>query len=131
MSVGCQRLMVCYSASDPRSLARRNTSMISANSIRYATEHDTDSLTRLAELDSQTELAGRVLIAYHDGTPVAALSLDDGRVIADPFQRTDHQVANLRMRAGAIRAFEVTPSLRERLLAALPALRGNSVVVYP
>jgi hypothetical protein len=33
------------------------------------------------------------------------------------------------MRAGAIHAFEATPSLRERLLAALPADRGSSNVV--
>ncbi len=105
--------------------------MISANSIRYATDQDTQALEGLAELDSQKPLDGRVLVAKHHGTPAAALSLDDGRVIADPFQRTDHLVANLRMRAGAIRAFEVTPSLRERLVAALPAQRGNSVVVYP
>ena len=52
-------------------------------------------------------------------------------MIADPFQATDHLVVNLRMRAGAIRAFEISPSLRERLVAALPAQRGTSVVVYP
>ena len=105
--------------------------MISANSIRYATGQDHDALSKLAELDSQKPLGGRVLVAHHNGTPAAALSLDDGRVIADPFQRTDHLVANLRMRAGAIRAFEITPSVRERVLAALPTQRGNSVVVYP
>jgi hypothetical protein len=38
-------------------------------------------------------------------------------------------VAALRMRAGAIKAFETTPSLRERLLAALPSERGRSNVV--
>jgi hypothetical protein len=106
-------------------------SMISANSIRYATEHDSETLERLAELDSQLSLAGPVLIAELGGVPAAALSIYDGRVIADPFQSTDHLVANLRMRAGAIRAFEITPSLRERLVAALPAQRGNTVVVYP
>jgi hypothetical protein len=105
--------------------------MISANSIRYATAHDTETLERLAELDSQLPLTGPVLIAELGGIPAAALGIGDGRVIADPFQSTDHLVANLRMRAGAIRAFEVTPSLRDRLLAALPAQRGNSVVVYP
>jgi hypothetical protein len=104
--------------------------MISATLIRFATRHDSDSLRDLAELDSRKPLDGRVLVADLDGTPVAALSLDDGRVIADPFQRTDHLVANLRMRAGAIRAYEVTPSVRERVLAALPSQRGNSVVVY-
>jgi hypothetical protein len=105
--------------------------MISANSIRYATEQDTQTLERLAELDSQPTLSGPVLIAELGGIPAAALSIGDGRVIADPFQGTDHLVANLRMRAGAIRAFEITPSLRERLVAALPSQRGNSVVVYP
>jgi hypothetical protein len=104
--------------------------MISATLIRFATRHDSDSLRDLAELDSRKPLDGRVLVADLDGTPVAALSLDDGRVIADPFQRTDHLVANLRMRAGAIRAYEVSPSVRERVLAALPSQRGNSVVVY-
>jgi hypothetical protein len=105
--------------------------MISANSIRYATEQDTQTLERLAELDSQPPLSGPVLIAELGGIPAAALCIGDGRVVADPFQGTDHLVANLRMRAGAIRAFEVTPSLRERLVAALPSQRGNSVVVYP
>ena len=104
--------------------------MISATLIRIATRHDSDWLRDLAELDSRKPLDGRVLVADLDGTPAAALSLDDGRVIADPFQRTDHLVANLRMRAGAIRAYEVTPSVRERVLAALPSQRGNSVVVY-
>ena len=105
--------------------------MISATSIRYATEQDTQTLERLAELDSQPPLAGPVLISELGGVPAAALSIGDGRVIADPFQNVDHLVASLRMRAGAIRAFEITPSLRERLVAALPAQRGNSVVVYP
>jgi hypothetical protein len=105
--------------------------MISATSIRYATEHDTETVERLAQLDSQPPLTGTVLVAGLCGVPAAALSMEDGRVVADPFQRTDHLVASLRMRAGAIRAFEVTPSVRERVLAALPSQRGNSVVVYP
>ena len=105
--------------------------MISANSIRYATDQDTQTLERLAELDSQPSLSGPVLIADLGGIPAAALCIADGRVIADPFQGTDHLVANLRMRAGAIRAFEVTPSLRERLVAALPSQRGTSGGVYP
>jgi hypothetical protein len=104
--------------------------MISATSVRYAAERDTETLERLAELDSQQPLTGTVLVAGLCGVPAAALSIEDGRVIADPFQRTDHLVASLRMRAGAIRAFEGTPSVRERVLAALPSQRGNSVVVY-
>ena len=37
--------------------------MISANSIRYATDEDAQTLERLAELDSQPPLSGPVLIA--------------------------------------------------------------------
>jgi hypothetical protein len=105
--------------------------MIAANSIRFATEEDAGTLKALAELDSQQPLGGQVLIAEIDGAPAAALSLADGRAIADPFKRTDHLIANLRMRARAMRSYEVTPSLPQRLLAALPARRGSSITVYP
>jgi len=84
-----------------------------------ATADDADALRRLADLDSQAPLAGRVLIGEIAGSPAAALSLDDDRVIADPFRRTDHLVACLRSRAAAMRAYEATPSLSERMRAAL------------
>ena len=95
--------------------------MFAANTykLRFATGDDADALRRLAELDSRPPLAGRVLIGDIAGSPAAALSLSDDRVIADPFRRTDHLVARLRIRAGAIRAHEATPSLSERLRAAL------------
>jgi hypothetical protein len=70
-----------------------------------------------------------VLIREIDGTPAAALSLGEARVIADTSRPTDRLVATLRMRADAIRAFEATPSLRHRLLAALPKERGRSNMV--
>ena len=107
--------------------------MIAANAyrIRIATVEDADTLGRLAERESQQPLVGRILIGQIDGAPAAALSLHDGRVIADSSHRTDRLVATLRMRAGAIRAFEATPSLRERLLAALPAERGATVLQAP
>jgi hypothetical protein len=89
--------------------------------IRFATAKDTDTLQRLAEHGSQQPLRGRVLIGQLGGTPAAALSLLDGRVIADSAPRTDQVVAALRMRAGAIRAYEATPSLRDRLRAAFAA----------
>jgi hypothetical protein len=95
--------------------------MFAANTykLRLATEEDADALRLLAELDSRAPLAGRVLIGEIAGSPAAALSLNDDRVIADPFRRTDHLVACLRIRAGAIRAHEATPSLSERMRAAL------------
>ena len=105
--------------------------MIAANAylIRLAATEDAEGLRHLAERESEQPLVGRVLIGQMNGTPAAALSLHDGRIVADSSRRTDRLVATLRMRAGAIRAFEATPSLRERLLDALPNERGGSNVV--
>lgn len=88
--------------------------------IRLATDQDRDALDRLTERNAQRPLAGRVLIGQLDGAEAAALSLSDGRVVADSSPRCAHLVANLRVRAGSILAYEATPSLRERLLAGLP-----------
>ena len=97
--------------------------MYAANAyvIRMATPDDEGTLRRLAVLDSRAPLEGAVLLGEIAGTPVAALSIADGRVAADPFAPTAHLVATLRVRAEGLRAFERTPSLRERLLAGLPA----------
>jgi hypothetical protein len=97
--------------------------MFAANTyrIRLAAEGDTDTLRRLAELSSDRPLDGRVLIGEIDTVVVAALSLSDGRVIADSVPYVDYVVANLRVRADSIRAYEAMPSLDHRLLAGLPA----------
>ncbi len=63
--------------------------------IREASRADADALHRLAALDSRPVLRERVLIGELDGVPAAALSLADGRVVADPFRRTDGLVAQL------------------------------------
>lgn len=75
---------------------------------------------RLAELDSQRPLTGPALVGEIDGRPAAAISLTDGRVVADPFQHTAALVAHLRLRARALSEFERTPSLAERLRERLP-----------
>jgi hypothetical protein len=67
--------------------------------LRLATADDADAVRRLAALDEQRELAGPVLIAVVDGTAVAALSVQDGRSVADPFVLTRELVALLRLRA--------------------------------
>jgi hypothetical protein len=105
--------------------------MIAANAyrIRFATVEDADTLARLAERNSRQPLVGRILMGEINRTPAAALSLHDGHVIADSSPLADRLVAALRVRAGAIRAYEAMPSLRERLLAALPAERGRPTVV--
>ena len=91
--------------------------MYAANTykIRMATDDDAEALRRLAELDSQRPLGGRIMIGELDGAPAAALSLSTSRTIADPFRPTAHLVASMRARAGGIIAVERKPSLRERL----------------
>ena len=107
--------------------------MFPANTYRIwlAGADDADALTWLEDQASRPPLDGRVLIGEIAGTPAAALSLYDGRVVTDGSRNTDHLVTVLRMRAGAIRAYEATPSLPERLRAALPAYRGESIVIPP
>ena len=66
------------------------------------------------------ELRGPVLIGEVDGRPAAALSVADGRAMTNPFQPNASLLAHLRMRAGALRAFERVPSLAARMRAAVP-----------
>jgi hypothetical protein len=105
--------------------------MFPANTYRIwiADAGDADALKWLEEHAGQPPLSGRVLMGEINGTPAAALSLHDGRVIADRARNTDRLVVTLRLRAGAIRAYEAVPSLPDRLRAALPAYRGESVVM--
>jgi hypothetical protein len=60
-----------------------------------------------------------VLIGELDGSPAAALSLADGRAIGDPFRPTAQLRMLLRVRATAYLAHQRTPSLRDRLRAAV------------
>jgi hypothetical protein len=94
--------------------------MFAANS--YVIRHVTGA-ERLAELDSQRPLTGPALLGEIDGRPAAAISLDDGRVVADPFQHTAQLVALLRMRAQGLHAADRQPSVTERLHAAVRVRR--------
>lgn len=67
--------------------------------IRTARQDDEPALLRLAALDSAAALRGEILVADVDGRPLAALSLADGRVIADPFELTADLVELLQTRA--------------------------------
>ena len=71
-------------------------------SIRTARHDDYPDLWRVATLDSALVHEGPLLVAEADGEIVAALSLSDGRVIADPFRRTTAAVDLLRLRAGQL-----------------------------
>ena len=67
--------------------------------VRPATANDREALERLAALDSTEPPRGSTLVGELLQRPVAALSLSDGRVIADPFVATADIVALLRLRA--------------------------------
>ena len=87
--------------------------------IRTAGEHDAETVRRIAELDSSGALTGRILIAEDNGVAVAAYSFDENRAVADPFRHTEVALILLRMRANALTAYDRTPSLRQRLSAAV------------
>jgi hypothetical protein len=101
--------------------------MFGANTyvIRAAAAADEFALRRLAELDSQSPLGGRILVGEIAGRPAAALSLDERRMVADPFLPTGSLRTHLRLRASGIEAHRRMPNLRDRLLAALRRPRQN------
>ena len=66
--------------------------------IRDARPEDDQALRALAIIDSALPLSGEVLVAGLDGAVVAAISLKDGRSIADPFRPSADTVEILRMR---------------------------------
>jgi hypothetical protein len=74
--------------------------------LRKASAADAEALRRLAALDSAAPLHGAILVGEVDGTPVAAIQVDDGRVVADPFEPTATVVTALRRRAGSLAGTE-------------------------
>jgi hypothetical protein len=76
---------------------------------------DDAAVERLSRLDSVRPLTGHVLVAEAEGSPVVALSLDDGRVAADPFLPTVDAVAVLRVRAAQLQPSPGGGAVRRRL----------------
>ena len=67
--------------------------------IRRAYADDAIEIGRLAQLDSAVTPSGAVLVAESGGRIVAALDLERGAAIADPFVPTAHVVELLRLHA--------------------------------
>jgi hypothetical protein len=88
--------------------------------LRFAFPDDEVALWRLAVLDSSKPLTGTVLLAEVGGELRAALSLGDGRVIADPFRSTTDLITLLRARA---KQLEAAPGSGRRRLAGRVAFR--------
>ena len=74
-----------------------------ALTLRYAHAGDAAALDRLAQLDSSHPPRGVVLVAEVGGDVWAAISLDDGHAVADPFRPTGELVALLVERARQLR----------------------------
>ena len=71
-------------------------------SVRPASPEDADALERLAQLDSVHLPREPLLLAEVGDELRAALSLSDGRVLADPFHPTQQLVELLRARAAEL-----------------------------
>ena len=67
--------------------------------LRLARPDDVAAVRRLAQLDSSRPPSGRVLLAEVGSEPVAALGVETGTVVANPFCRTADVVAMLRQAA--------------------------------
>jgi hypothetical protein len=70
--------------------------------LRLATADEAHVVRRLASLDDAQDLEGQVLLARVGGEAVAALSLCDQRVVANPFVPTREAVALLRLRVAQL-----------------------------
>jgi hypothetical protein len=73
-------------------------------------------------LDSQPyPPSGRLVVAVEDGAMIAAVAVESGEAIADPFRSTAPVVALLRLRAQAMRISEPP---RRRIFGRFARVRG-------
>jgi hypothetical protein len=80
--------------------------------VRRFAERDIDAVRLLAALDSKRMPTGGVLVAEEEGVVLAALPLDGGEALADPFKPTAHVVALLKLRAAQIQTMDRTHAMR-------------------
>jgi hypothetical protein len=75
------------------------TAMNSSLVLRLANAEDDADISRLAQLDEAPVPVSPIMLAVVDGEAAAALSLSDGRVVANPFVATQKAVSLLRLHA--------------------------------
>jgi hypothetical protein len=102
-------------------IARSGTDTPEDVTIRRTGAADGAALVRLAGLDSKHVPPGNFLIAEVDGEGWAAVALESGEVLADPFRPTADLVEMLRLRAGRIRDVDSPVLPRKRGLARMAA----------
>lgn len=115
-SAAALRRMENMRATAPTVKASREASEIA---VRMLGESDATSIARLAGRDSADVPTGRTLGAEADGVLIAALALDTGAVVADPFRATASAVELLELRAAQLRGGHG----RRRLRIRIPRLR--------
>ena len=104
--------------------------------IRWATPDDAIPIARLAQLDESRPPRGVVLLAEVGQALWAAISLDDGHLVADPFRLSGEVAFDLAQRARKAQARRARPHgapaaglpprrrrLRHDLLAQTPTQR--------
>ncbi|HEX5901066.1 MAG TPA: hypothetical protein VFY32_16810 [Solirubrobacteraceae bacterium] len=74
--------------------------------IRWATPDDAVALSRLARLDSSSPPRGVVLLGEVGDELWAAISLDDGHLVADPFRLSGELAFYLAQRARRLKRAE-------------------------
>jgi hypothetical protein len=89
-------------AADRTRVADSGQTPVTRVTLRYAGAADTAALRRLAALDSSLAPEGPALVAEVDGRLRAALPLDGGAPIADPFHRGVEMIELLRVRAAQL-----------------------------
>ena len=82
---------------------KHETSESDSITIRHARPEDVDAIARLAQRDSAELPTGELLVAAVGGELRAAISLERGETIADPFHRTSELVRLLNTRCTQLR----------------------------
>lgn len=102
------------------------TAQTDALMIRRAGAHDRSAIQALAERDSAAAPSGGVLLAETGGRLLAALSLEDGAAVADPFALSGEALALLRARRR-----QLSPRRRPGRVRARAQERSSAAIVSP
>jgi hypothetical protein len=86
--------------------------------IRHSTNADRPRVLELAQLDGRPMPVGELLLAEVGGRLWAAVGIDDGAAVADPFEPSEEVVWLLQMRAEQERAARAADSQAERVMFA-------------
>jgi hypothetical protein len=96
--------------------------------IRWATPDDADALAHVARLDSSRPPRGVVLLAEVGDELWAAISLDDGHLVADPFRLSGELAFDLVQRARRLQRAE--RGRMGRLPRVFPAGADDSLMAW-